>query len=272
MDEYMVEAEALDAFREAVGIGDPEPSLSSLRRITMLVLGHVPFTNIMMLVRPRRSPRFHEITDDMLSLRGGPCGHFNPFMNLLLGHIGFDSSLVPATMHGTLSHMAVVTRIEGDSWWSDFGNGHPYLSPIRLGSSEKVTHAGLTYTVNSEPGGDFSVEHRYPGCESFTLDYSFTNTPVELSHFDEMVETHYTDPRFGPFLTGLRFARFPEGELVAIRDRELLLTKDGVMEKHPLVDSRKIADAVKQHFPQADYPIEDGLRFLGWQDLHGENS
>ena len=264
MTEYAINAEALDAFRKAVKVDDMEPSVESLRRITELVLGYVPFTNIMMLTRPRRSPRFNEITDDMLSLRGGPCGHFNPFMNLLLKSIGFESSLVPAKMNEKLSHMVIITRIEGDLWWNDFGNGHPYLSPIKLESPEKVTHAGLTYAITRDQDGDFSVRHRYPGDDDFSVDYSFKNKPVEFSYFKEMIEEHYTNEKFGPFLTGLRFIRFPEGEMVAIRDRELLITKDGVLEKRRLTDPSEIIDAVKEHFSQAEYPIEDGLRFLGW--------
>ena len=96
------------------------------------------------------------------------------------------------------------------------------------------------------------------------LNYSFENKPVEFSYFKEMIEEHYTNEKFGPFLTGLRFIRFSEGEMVAIRDRELLFTKDGVLEKHRFIDSSEIIDAVKEHFAQADYPIEDGLRCLGW--------
>ena len=264
MAEYAIDVKALNAFLKAVKIDDMEPSVESLRRVTELVLGHVPFTNIMMLTRPKRSPRFDEITDDMLSLRGGPCGHFNPFMNLLLKHIGFESSLVPAKMHGKLSHMAIITHIDGNSWWNDFGNGHPYLSPIQLESSEEVTHAGLTYAITRDQDGGFSVRHRYPRDGDFEVDYSFENKPVEFSYFKEMIREHYTNEKFGPFLTGLRFIRFPEGEMVAIRDRELLLTKDDVLEKRQLADSSEIIDAVKEHFSQADYPIEDGLRFLGW--------
>lgn len=264
MEEYAIDGEDLDAFQKTVKIDDIEPSVESLRRITKLVLGQIPFTNIMMLTRPKRSPQFDEITDDMLSLRGGPCGHFNPFMNLLLKHIGFKSSLIPAKMNGKLSHMAIITHIEDDLWWNDFGNGHPYLSPIRLGIPEEVTHAGLTYTITRDQDGSFAVRHRYPGDNSFTVDYSFENNPVEFSYFKEMIEEHYTNEKFGPFLTGLRFIRFPEGEMVAIRDRELLLTKNGVIEKHQLTDTSKIVDAVKKYFAQADYPIEDGLRFLRW--------
>ena len=264
MDEYAVDADALDGFLRSIGIDNSDPSVEFLQRITKFVLGRVPFTNIMMLTRPNCPPRFDEITDDMLSLRGGPCGHFNPFMNLLLKHIGFDSSLVPAKMHGKLSHMAVITRIEGDLWWNDFGNGHPYLSPIRLDSPEEITHAGLTYVITRNQSGSFIVGHRYSGSNDFVEDYSFENKPVEFSYFKKMITEHYTNEKFGPFLTGLRFIRFPEGEMVAIRDRELLRTRDGAIEKHRLIESSEIIKAVREHFPQADYPIEDGLRFLGW--------
>ena len=218
----------------------------------------------MMLVRPRRSPTHEEIIEDMLSLRGGPCGHYNPFMNEVLRHCGFDSSLVPAWMGGKLSHMALVVRLEDGDWWLDFGNGHPYLSPIRLDSESAATHAGLTYRIRSPSEGVYALEHRLPNDDEFSENYRFTTERVPFSHFDEMVEAHYTKPGFGPFLDGIRFIRFPAGEMLAIRDGQLLCTSEGELVKESIEGIDRMEQIVTSSFRQATYPVRRGLEVLGW--------
>jgi arylamine N-acetyltransferase len=264
MSQFKVTSEQSRLFINAIEILEVEQSPEHLRALAQTALERVPFTNIMMLVRPRRSPTHEEIIDDMLSLRGGPCGHYNPFMNEVLCHLGFDSSLVPAWMNGKLSHMAIVVNLDREKWWLDFGNGHPYLSPICLGSNEVQCHAGLSYRITSDSGEFHRLEHRLPGQESFTENYRFTTQRVTFSFFDDMVEAHYTMPGFGPFLDGVRFIRFPEGEMLAIRDKELLRTSCGEMEKTAIKDVSEMERIVTTEFDQATYPLRQGLEVLGW--------
>jgi arylamine N-acetyltransferase len=200
----------------------------------------------------------------MISLKGGPCGHYNPFMKEVLRHCGFDSKLVPAWMKGKLSHMAINVRIEENNWWLDFGNGHPYLTPILIGSDSTHTHAGLTYRIRANSDGKFTLEHLLPDDMSFSENYIFATEGVPFSFFDEMVQLHYTKPDFGPFLQGIRFIRFPEGEMLAVRDHQLLRTVNGKMKKEIIEDISKMEQIIDASFQQATYPLRNGLGVLGW--------
>ena len=264
MIEFQIIPEQAEVFLNALGITEVDKTEDGLKTLMMRTLSTVPFTNIMMLVRPRRSPTHEEIIEDMLSLRGGPCGHYNPFMNEVLRHCGFDSKLVPAWMKGKLSHMAITVRIEDEDWWLDFGNGHPYLTPIRIGTDSIHTHAGLAYRIRTNSDGKYALEHRLPNDEWFSENYTFTNEGVPFSFFDEMVKAHYTTPDFGPFLQGVRFIRFPEGEMLAVRDDQLLRTIDGEMEKERIGDISKMERIIESSFQQATYPLRKGLEALGW--------
>jgi arylamine N-acetyltransferase len=264
MIDFRVNEEQALSFLSSIGLQKIDCSSSGLQKLIRSSLSIVPFTNIMMLARPRKPPTQEEIIDDMLSLRGGPCGHYNPFMNEILRYCGFDSSLIPAWIKGQLSHMAIIIKIEGENWWVDFGNGHPYLTPIRLSSEEIIKHAGMEYRITNNSNGTYSLEHRTTGKEDFMENYIFTTKRVPFSFFEEMVRLHYTNPGFGPFLEGIRFIRFPDCEMIAVRDKTILITSDGTIMKSRITENGGMEEVIKTHFSQAKYPLRDGLEVLGW--------
>ena len=79
-----------------------------------------------------------------------------------------------------------------------------------------------------------------------------------------MVRLHYTNPEFGPFLEGIRFIRFPDGEMIAIRDETVLITREGKITKNRIAENGGIEKIIESHFNQAKYPLRDGLEALGW--------
>lgn len=264
MTELNLSPQQAQSFIDQVHPSRVETTPEGLRRFIQSVLAKVPFTNIMMLVRPRKSPTKEEIIEDMLFLRGGPCGHYNPFMNEIFNYLGFDSGLAPAWMKGEMSHIAIVLYIGEEKWWIDCGNGHPYLSPIRIGSDEIKTHAGLSYRIVEANDGRFAVQHRHSADTEFLTNYEFVLKRVPFSHFDQMVHAHYTNPEFGPFLQGLRFIRFPDSELLAVRDRSLLKTTTGMLEKRDITGTSELERIIELNFPSANYPISEGMEALGW--------
>ena len=70
MKEFQINPEQAEAFLKSLGINEVEKTEDGLKKLIRRTLSTVPFTNIMMLVRPRRSPTHKEIIEDMLSLRG----------------------------------------------------------------------------------------------------------------------------------------------------------------------------------------------------------
>lgn len=270
MARFTADWHILDSFRSRLALPFPPKAnngtdnVDLLATITRTVMGKIPYTNINMLINHGRRPTTSQIIDDMLALTGGPCSVFNPFMNFYLrDYMGFDSSLVAAEMQGKMSHTAILVRLLNDNWLVDYGNGHPYLSPIRLARQQVYHHANFYYRVlpvNNEEN-IYAMQHRRFGTHYFT-DFTFSTIAREHDHFDAMFEQHYRNLSFGHLLRCLRFARFPDNEIVSIRDQMLIYTKNGRRYSHRLNSDQAIIDAVQYHFPQAQYPIEKALNYL----------
>lgn len=251
-------------FQELLGLIDWTPNEANLTQILRTSLALVPFTNIMMLARPRMPPSRDEIVEDMLSKRGGPCGHYNPFIASFLHELGFDSYLVPAWMGSALSHIAVVVNFDERKFWLDCGNGHAYLTPLEMTHMNSTVHAGLEYSIRESSGGMYHIHHKRDGDDDHELNYSFLDEPVGLDYFEDMVRQHYTESSFGPFLNGLRLVHFPCGELFAIRDFDLLFTVGGELNKQRFSTADELRSAVCLGFPDQNYPLDAALEFLGW--------
>ena len=253
----------LEAFVNEIYPNKVAVTVECLFGIVRGVLSNVPFTNIMMLARPGKVPTSQEIFNEITTFIGGPCGHINPFLNTVLLHLGFDSGLVPGWMDGVLSHVAILVNIDGEDWWVDCGNGHPYMTPIKLESVHAQSHAGLTYSLKNN-GDKYIVQHHYEHTDLPTENYQFKTTKVPFSFFDEMVKSHYTTRDFGPFLKGLRLVRFPKGEMVAIRDRELLTTEKGILTKSSLEKIDDLIECIKLYFPQCLPFLKPAMEVLRW--------
>lgn len=256
--------EEVAVFKSKFEAIDWEPCETNLRRFIQRCMGLIPFTNLMMLARERRAPSRDEIVNDMTTLRGGPCGHYNPFLVSFLTEIGYSCYLVPAWMDSVLSHIAVIVVLDDKKFWLDCGNGHPYLSPLALDSLELGNHAGLEYKLNSSSNSRYEVLHKYRGDENFSINYEFEDKPVHFSFFEDMVSSHYTIEGFGPFLSGLRIVHFPKGELYAIRDDVLMRTEEGILSKTTYSSIADVCDEIESSFPHLNYPIKKAVRRLRW--------
>lgn len=241
------------------------PDIALLTGITRTVMSRIPYTNIHMLGRASRRPDADEIARRMLALEGGPCSIFNPFMNCYLrDYAGFDSALIAAAEGGgEMNHTALRIRLDGEDYLVDYGNGYPYLSPVPLRSRAEFHHAGFFYQVLPVAGarGAYQMLHRRAR-QKARVDYTFSLTPREHRYFDAMFDKHYCDPKFSGMLRRLRFVRFPRGEMCAIRNNLLVLTDGGKLHRKRLRCDADIIAAVRRHFPQARYPVQQGLDYL----------
>lgn len=265
MSALMVDRSVLESFRKRAGLLRPRrPGLDALTRLTLCIMDKITYTNIRMLAYPGCPPGADEIIESMLSLAGGPCSVINPFMNCYLrDYMGFDSTLIAADMGGVMSHTAILVKLNGDNWLVDYGNGHPYLSPICLNKQTEYHHATLFYQVT--PAADranvYQMWHRRQNKKKY-IDYTFTLEPREHSYFDQMFVRHYSDPEFSLLLKCLRFVRFPYGEMIAIRDNTLIRTQGGERYERLLTSDDEVIAAVRHNFPLAKYSVKKGLDYL----------
>jgi N-hydroxyarylamine O-acetyltransferase len=255
-----------EAFCRRLGISFKKADLDTLRLLVRTYLGKIPFHNVHMLVRYGREPTRREILDDMHRGLGGPCNVMNPFFAALLARLGYDVTLLSGSMQQPDCHIALCIRFGDDAYWVDVGNGHPYLEPIRFGDESPKFHAGLGFRLVTQKPGVFAIEHQFDPGGPWKTCYTFTLEPRSHAFFAQMIAEHHTKPGFGPFMTGLRLIRIPDGSLTAIRD-DMLLTGTHVIQKHRLENHDALMAAVSTHFGDIDLPISRALETLEKQGI-----
>lgn len=255
-------AQAAD-FARWLGVFVAQPDLATLQALIGAFLGRVPFQNVTMLARPRRSPTLAEIAHDVLTGTGGPCGVLNPFFATWLCRLGYDARLLSGSMQQPDCHIAIMVRIGAQRLWLDVGNGHPYLTAIPVGDPSPRRAAGLTYRLRRLEAADerYAVEHLIDPPTTWRASYAFCPEPRPFRFFAPMIDRHYTQLGFGPFLGGLRLIRCPGGVLHAVRDRTLII--GGASEhRRELPDRQALYAALQQHFGDLRLPIEAALAAL----------
>lgn len=254
-------------FLTSLGVVGAAPDLRTLQTLLRAYLGRIPFQNITMLARPRRAPTLEEIRADVLEGRGGPCGVMNPFFAALLHRLGFSVCLLRGSMQQPDCHIAVGVLLDGERYWLDVGNGHPYRDAIALGDETPRAHGGLVYRVRAlDDGARLAVEHHLTPTASWRCSYSFPWEPTSFRRFAAMIERHYTTVGYGPFLSGLRVIRCPGGVQHALRDRELLISDGARTVREPVPDLAALHGVLDRHFGDLRLPFAaalDALRALG---------
>ena len=194
-------ASQVSAFTEYLGLNSEyRPTIENLRKIVQNFLEIVPFQNLTMLIGPMRRPTWDEICEEMLSGNGGLCTTRNPFLKVLLSHLGYTTTFVSASMEKPDCHIGILVRLNDVDYWVDVGNGYPYVEPYPLGSESVVSHPFFDYQV-IEREGVWQVQHRFTD-GLWRTNQTFENREVPYEFFDEMHEHHYKEIGWGPFLFG----------------------------------------------------------------------
>lgn len=196
----------VSSFLEQIHVERTTTSVEFLTDIVTGITEHVPFQNITMLTGPNHRPSNEWIKREMLDGLGGLCTVRNPFLYALLKALGFEVRFVSSTMLEPDCHISLVVRIHGDDWWVDVGNGYPYFSPIQLGDETPQQNWFLSYRLVLN-GSRYEVQHLSTD-NTWNVNHHFSSGGVDFSVFDHMHKMHYTQPGWGPFLTGLRVNRF----------------------------------------------------------------
>jgi len=219
------------SFLEQIQVPMSAPSVEFLTHIVVGINEYLPFQNITMLTGPRHRPSNDWIKREMLDGLGGLCTVRNPFLFALLQELGFDVRFVSSSMNEEDCHISLVVELGGEEWWVDVGNGYPYLSPIQLGDEGPKQNWFLSYRLVKQ-GSRYEVQHLTSG-NQWKVNHHFSSEGVDFSIFDRMHQLHYTQPGWGPFLTGLRVNRFWSDGGAILKDNQASSPKGEVTIEGP---------------------------------------
>ena len=239
--------EEIKDFLDRIEVKKSEPSEEFLKMIVSGILEHIPFQNITMLTNERTRPSKEMIKSDMLSGMGGLCTVRNPFLHEFLRALGFNVRFISSTMGKPDCHISLIANINGIDWWVDVGNGFPYLEPIMIGDTSVKSNWFMEYKLVFD-NNKYHVYHK-SNESTWYSNHNFTLEEVEYSVFDKMHELHYSQPGWGPFLTGLRVNRFWKDGGVIIRD-ERASTRH---EEETLDSIKKLDNFLNKWFPKKGF-------------------
>eukprot|EP00005_Dracoamoeba_jomungandri_P004664 CAMPEP_0174259074 /NCGR_PEP_ID=MMETSP0439-20130205/7954_1 /TAXON_ID=0 /ORGANISM="Stereomyxa ramosa, Strain Chinc5" /LENGTH=846 /DNA_ID=CAMNT_0015342823 /DNA_START=418 /DNA_END=2954 /DNA_ORIENTATION=- len=216
-------------------------SVSSLNQLIQAMLRKIPFHNLTMLVRERRPPTLEEIFSDVSTGLGGPCFVVNSFFLSLLHTLGFEVSILSCEIHQPDCHVAGLVAIKGKYYYVDVGNGKPYFEAVQLGDeTQKQINDFAWKLIFNRNSGKFEMYHGWKkagkGKETSEEEIEMQTgaaikfDPYKLVRwrsFLPMVKRSRSELSYGPFLTGLRLARFSSDfSLIAMRDNTLIVGKN----------------------------------------------
>ena len=227
-----------------------KPMLPTLNRLIVSMLEFVPFHNLTLLTRPRRTPTIEEIKNDMMSGLGGPCSVVNSFFAALLNTLGFGPNIYLLScqiLDRVGCHVGILVQIKGLRYFVDVANAKPYCEAMHLGDTSTKRSLNGTFewnlSFNSITG---RMELMHSGNTALSFD---PNSSEKFSSFRRMIKQSRTDPSFGPFLTGLRFCLYPSNvsKIAAVRDATIY-EGESIRNKRHASTHQDIKQFVSSHF------------------------
>ncbi|XP_072172391.1 uncharacterized protein [Diadema setosum] len=285
-DVVMTTEEASTFVCEVLGVTSPEEKMASdpvalLNEILLSWHKNMPYqtlVNIAMPKKDRHVPNLHEVKNDIMSKLGGCCYRNNVGCYMVIKALGYPVTLVPGDFVGVSSaHVIIIIYNlsgEGSKHLADVGSGGwPTFQLIPLDferESPEYHESFLRYkfvrrgdiilrlhNAESDPVGANFFKASLDQDGWYTHCTIHDNMPVELSHFDEVMEMLATQVHdIIRVLKKIRCIAFPKGRLVSINDATLLEEQEnGCIKKTYLRSRDEVIVVFKRHFPQIDESI-----------------
>jgi arylamine N-acetyltransferase len=185
---------------------------------------------------------------------GGPC-HVQSWGFLsLLRRVGFDARLCGATVSRPDDHLLVHVSLADGAYLCDVGNGQPYLQPFPLHRDLEQRHLGWVVRSGCDAEG-LVLQRRSPDHPSWRRVYRAGAEPRQWEDFAGNIERHHREQSYGPFLSGLRVVRIGATSMVAVRDDQVTVYREGGFESRRLSDTALIR-LLKQDLGLGALPVE----------------
>ncbi|MFC5603780.1 arylamine N-acetyltransferase family protein [Sporosarcina koreensis] len=221
-----------------------KPSLHQLTELQRLHMTEVPFENLDVI---RRVPIYLNLNTIykkiVLRNRGGYCYELNGLFHWLLKELGYDASLIAATVfrpNGQWAkpetHAAIIVQLD-EPYLVDVGFGDSTILPIPLNGSPQTDVSG-TYLIQQSGKEVFDLIRTRNG-ESRPL-YRFSTSAKQLENFHEGCVFNQVSPESTFTHVDIVTKATPTGRLT-LKDLELSISENGVMNSTSLTAHEKEA-------------------------------
>lgn len=218
-----LDSRRVDAYLARLGSPAIQYNSAGLAALQAAHLRSVPFHNLLLLVndgQPYALQTLEEVVDGAIAGIGGNCDRTTPPFGALLQSVGFDATLVAATVREPGDHFVCLVRSESGRSVCDVGNGHPYLRPWDLdGPRQEQSFNGWRFVFDPHAPDGPTLWRDLGGGRLRTV-YVVDPTPQAYEDFGPMVNAHYSRAGFGPFLSGLRSVKIDADAVLTLRDAE----------------------------------------------------
>lgn len=209
-----------------------EPSLQQLSELQRQHMTVIPFENLDVI---RQIPIYLNLNTIyekiVLRNRGGYCYELNGLFHWLLAKLGYDASLIAATVYRPNghwakpeTHAAIIVRLDVP-YLVDVGFGDSTILPIPLNGSPQTDVSG-TYAIQPS-GHDVYDLIRTRNGESRPL-YRFSTSVKQLADFHEGCVFNQVSPESTFTHVDIVTKATTTGRLT-LKDRELTTSKNGVL-------------------------------------------
>ncbi len=255
----------VDAYLDRLGIEEVTCDAAGLAALQRAHLKAVPFHNVLLLANDGRSrplPPLLEVVDAAIAGVGGNCDRTTPSFTALLRSLGFDAHLAAATVREPGNHFACVVELSGERYLCDVGNGHPYLRPWLLdGPDQEQSHLGWRFRFRPQGSGGPTLL-RWMGGEDWKTVYVLDSTARAYEDFADIVDAHYSQVGFGPFLSGLRATRLSEQAFLTLRDADYARDTDRGRSLRRVIGREAFASLLVESFGLPLRIVDDALSVL----------
>lgn len=257
-----------DRYLRALGVARREPVRQALEELVAEHLTRVPFENISKLYyrkhRGLRGLPGLELYLDGIERHhfGGTCYANNYYLNLLLGHLGYDVKLCGADMSEPDVHIVNMVAVDGREYIVDVGYAAPFLWPMpRDLDREYVVALGRDrYVLRPQ---DEAGRSRVDMYRSGRLRHGYTAMPMPrpIEHFEEVITDSFSDG--ATFMNALLLVRFYADRSVAIHNDELIESRGSESRIVRMSDREALVEAIVERFAMPRDLVADALADLG---------
>jgi N-hydroxyarylamine O-acetyltransferase len=244
-----MDADTVNRYLDRIGARRPaEPTAAALRDLHRRHLETVPFENLSIhLGEPIALTEDALVDKIVLRGRGGFCYELNGLFAALLTALGFDVTLLAASVFGddgTLTpifdHLALLVELD-ERYLVDVGFGVHSVYPLRMDWPEAQEDPAGSFLVVDAPGGD--VEVRRDGVPQYRAECR----PRRLADFARPCWWHANSPESHFHGVARCSRRTAHGRVSIVGDR-LLETEGDERTETTLTTDAELLAAYEKHF------------------------